>query len=246
MAQRQRSIIAMLALALLLLAVLLISSAYDRGAVVRVGSQSLKNVDGPSSGAIATLQADVEKIQTPIALLDSSPADGLDGTRGSIAYALNEVERHLHGNERWVGAAAVPSGELHVADVISDTTTAFQVDAGNDAWSAWLQVVGSSDTPIQAGRAFFDPHRIMVVAVESANAVHLVEICYGASGDAAFAAGTCTQIVFQPQTVQGQQTILEVQSSRIAAGTKCWLRSWAVGQNTSTMDFFMGLHEYEG
>jgi hypothetical protein len=178
--------------------------------------------------------------------IDSSATSGLSGTNNSLAYRAGEIERHLHSYERWLGAAAAPVGETHVADAIGTTTTAFQVDAGNDTWGSWLQVLGSEDTPVLSGMSNYDLHRLAVVAVENANTTHLIQFAFGASGAAALAAGAYTELVFRPQTVQGAEEILFMQMRRIAVGTKAWARIWAIGQNTSTLDFFCGAHEYEG
>lgn len=192
-----------------------------------------------SNTTLDAVKAETDKI-------DAAPSDGLDGNDESTSYRVAEIERHLHHWERWFGAAAVPNGEIHVADSISTSKTAFQADAGNDTWGSWLQILGSDDTPATTGRELFDVHRLMVTAVENANNAHLVQIGIGGSGASALAAGTYTDCVFQPQSVQGQQTILDVQTRRQAVGTKAWLRAWVAGQNTSTVDFFVGIHEYEG
>ena len=54
--------------------------------------------------------------------------------------------------------------ENHVADRITDVTTSFQADAGNLVWGSWLQVLGSNDTPVRAGKTMFDFHEILVVS----------------------------------------------------------------------------------
>jgi len=191
------------------------------------------------AGRLAAAQTNTDKI-------DGAATDGLSGTEHSLAYRVHEIERHFHSYERWFGAATAPNGEVHVADRIGTTTTAFQTDAGNDTWSSWLQVLGSSDTPVGAGNTHYDFHRIHIVAVESANATHFVQVAYGASGAAALLASTYTEFAFRPQSVQGSETTIIVHTRREDAGTKAWVRHWTVGQNTSTMSFFIGLHEYEG
>ena len=95
------------------------------------------------------------------------------------------VDRHFHGRERWFGAAAAPSGEVHVAD--SDSMTPFQPDAGNDTFGAWGQALGSSDTPSLAGMTWFDPHQIFITAAERNTSIHRVQVAWGASGAAALA-----------------------------------------------------------
>lgn len=178
--------------------------------------------------------------------IDGEATKGLEGTEDSLAYRIHEVERHFHSYEHWFGLAAVPDGEVHRADHIGDTTTAFQMDGGNDTWGAWLQILGSSDTPHVAAMPYYDLHRLSFTSVERANAVHFLQVGFGASGAAALSDDTITELVFKPQTVQGAETIIEIRTLREDAGTKAWIRQWVVGQNTGTTDFFFGLHEYEG
>lgn len=190
-----------------------------------------------------------DKINTGIgasAKIDGAATDGLDGTYDSLAYRVAEIGRHLHGWERWFGEAVSPDGEDHVADRIGNTVTAFQLDGGNDTWGAWVQLLGPDDTPADAGMAYYDAHRLMVVAAENANSAYLIQIAAGASGADALAAGTYTEVVYHPATVQADEFPLDVLMRRRAAGTKLWARCWDVGQNTGTLDFFLGIHEYEG
>lgn len=195
---------------------------------------------------VTALQADVAAIKAETDKIDGAAADGLAGIVDSVAYVTAHAEHHQHSFERWLGAAGAPAGETHIADRIGTTSTAFQADAGNDTWGSWLQILGSTDTPITPAMAMYDPHRIMVVALESANAVHFVQLALGASGADALTAGTYSELVFKPLSVQGQETILMIRTKVVAVTTKAWIRIWVVGQNTSTMDFFIGMHEYEG
>lgn len=178
--------------------------------------------------------------------IDGEATKGLAGTENSLAYRVHEIERHFHSYEHWFGLATAPDGEVHRADHIGDTTTAFQMDGGNNTWGTWLQILGSSDTPHVAAMPYYDLHRLTITAVERANTTHLIQVAFGASGAAALSADTMTELVFRPQTVQGAETIVEMQGRRQAAGTKAWARVWAIGQNTGTVDFWFGAHEYEG
>jgi len=60
---------------------------------------------------------------TEINKIDSAASKGLDGIVDSIAYRIHETERHMHSYERWFGAAAVPNGEIHIADRVGTTST---------------------------------------------------------------------------------------------------------------------------
>lgn len=164
--------------------------------------------------------------------------DGID----SIVREIEHVEQHLHTREIWLGAAAAPAGETHIADV--DSMTAFVADAGNDTWGSWLQVIGSTDTPVVTGKVYFDPHRIMVSGVESANTETRVQIGCGASGAAAITAGTISEVMFSVPA-NARNIPIPMKKQRALATTKTWVRVWADGQNTSTVTFFLGIHEYD-
>ena len=192
-----------------------------------------------------SLAARVLLLQTDSAKIDGAAVDGLDGVSNSLAYKVHEIERHFHGWERWFGLAGAPDAE-HRADRIGTTTTPFQANGGNLVWGSWLQILGSTDTPTNGSMAKFDLHRIQMVAVQRINATYFVQIALGASGAAALESGDYTEFVFHPQSAQAQEVPVEMIARRKDAGTKAWLRCLAVGENTGTMDFFFGIHEYEG
>jgi hypothetical protein len=183
---------------------------------------------------------------TDLQKIDSYATDGLNGVSNSLAYRVNEIERDVHSYERWFGLAAVPNGTIHRADSITDNVNPFQIDAGNDTWGTWVSVLGSSDTPAIAGSAYYDFHQVDIVAVQTANVVHFVQIAMGASGAAGLTAGTYTEFVFIPQSAAGRPAPITIQMRRQAAGTLAWMRNLVRGTNTSTLDFYIGLHEYEG
>jgi len=191
----------------------------------------------PDSGALTSISDETDKI-------DGALTDGLTGVNNSLAYRVHEIEKHFHSYESWFGVAAAPNGEIHVADRIG--ADAFQIDGGNDTWGTWVQVLGSSDTPARSGMAKFDLHRVQMVAVERTNATHFMQIALGTSGAAAYAAGEYTEFVFHPQNVQAQEVPVPVMDERKDDGTKAWMRVWVDGQDTGTVDFYIGLHEYVG
>lgn len=172
--------------------------------------------------------------------LDCAASDGLGGVNNSIAYRVGEIERHLHSYERWFETATAPDAELHVADAIGDGSGAFRVDAGNDDWGSWVQMLGSSDTSLR-----YDLHRLMIEATER-NETYFVQFAFGASGAAAYAAGAYTETVYTPASNQIEESPVQIQMRRQTGGTKGWARCKCPGQNTATLDFYPGLHSYEG
>jgi len=183
--------------------------------------------------------AEVDKI-------DSAATDGLSGTEDSLAYRIHETERHFHSYERWFGVATVPNTPSHAADRIGTSVAPFVADGGNNTWGSWLQILGDNDTPADTGMAYFDGHRWLITAVEHANAIYLVQVAAGTSGAAGLTAGTYSEFVVKPITTNARSFPGWIQSRRLPAGTRVWVRVWAVGQNTGTLSFFFGIHEYEG
>lgn len=177
--------------------------------------------------------------------IDSATTQGLAGVSNSLAYRVHEIERHFHSYERWLELAAVPAAETHRADPAGSGAGVFQIDAGNDDWGSWLQILGSSDTPIGTGNTHFDLHRILITATER-NAIYVVQIGFAATGAASLTADTYVEAVFIPASNAVDSGPVEIQSRRIAGGTKAWARCICPGQDTATLDFMIGLHEYEG
>lgn len=170
--------------------------------------------------------------------------DTINMSIDEILEEVIEIEKHLHSAGSWFGAAAVPSGETNVADRIAGGIEPFQLDAGNDDWGSWVQVLGSSDTPARVGQAYFDPHQMVFSATERAG-TYFIQFARGASGDAGLSAGTYTELVFESDSV-GQKAagITNIQTGRAPAGSKLWARCCCVGENTATIDFYIGIHEY--
>lgn len=175
--------------------------------------------------------------------IDDVRTNGLDGVFNSLAYRVGEIQRHMHSYESFFGAAAVPNGEIHVADHL--TLTPFQMDAGNATFGNWLQVLGSSDTPHFTGCEGFDISRFQIIDVENDATPSLIQFGYGTSGADALANDDVTEIIVTP-VKNSKQDPYTIKTKRKFSGTKAWIRCWVNGKDTSTIDFFIGLHEYEG
>lgn len=179
--------------------------------------------------------------------IDDLATRGLSGTADSLAYRVGELERHFHNWERWMCVAAVPS-DTHKADRIGATATstaAFTLTSGNDTWGAWLQILGSGDTPVVAGQIKYDVHRILITTTNQV-AVWFIQLAFGASGADALTANTFCSFVYNPAGPTDKTSPIDVLTRRQANGTLAWARAWAVGANGKTISFMFGLHEYEG
>ena len=176
-------------------------------------------------------------------MVDGEETLGLLGTHNSLAYRVHEIERHVHSGARWFGAAAIPTA-THLADRIGPSIAAFTIDAGNNAWGAWVQILGSDDTPAVAGKAYFDPHQ-MVISDNELAAIYFLQFGRGASGAAALAAGNYTELVFD-MTAKAGGVINGIQTGRAPAGSLLWARCLSPLANTAWLKFYIGIHEYEG
>jgi len=191
--------------------------------------------EATTAAAEATVAADA----ATTAALESATAALEAAVAADEAY---EAAHHFHSYERWCGLSSSPSGEVNRWDAA--TTLAFTIDAGNKTWGPWVQIAGSSDTPIDGGNVKYDLHRLFITAFESASATHRIQIGFGASGAAALSAGTYSEVLVKAISNQIQETPLDIQAPQQAAGTKAWARVWAFGTNTATVKFFVGVHEY--
>jgi hypothetical protein len=159
---------------------------------------------------------------------------------------LYEIERHFHGYERWMCAAVAANAEVHVADRIGSAATAvtpFTITSGNDTWGAWVQLLGSTDTPVVATNTKYDLHRFMVLVANQISP-YFIQIGFGTSGAAALAADTFSSTMVNPASNTDRTDALPFMSRRQAAGTKAWMRCWSLGANAKTLTVMFGLHEY--
>jgi hypothetical protein len=133
-----------------------------------------------------------------------------------------------------------------VADRIGVGSGFFQVDAGNNSWGSWIQILGLNDTPVDDGMMYYDIHRITILEAERISAPHFLQIGFGESGAESLSNNTYTEFVYEPPTASVEEFPIDVQSRRISVNTKAWFRIFVPGQNTGTLDFCFGIHEYEG
>ena len=161
----------------------------------------------------------------------------------SLAYRVAEIERHLHSGARGFETASVPDAEDHVADRIGSGAGAFQVDSGNQTWGDWVQILGADDTPTVEAKLYFDPHLLVIEDNERAG-TYFIQFARGASGAAGLAAGTYTEVVLDLTNKAGG-AIIPVQTGRAPVGSKLWARCMCPAFDTGTVDFYIGIHEYE-
>lgn len=168
-----------------------------------------------------------------------------------------EVEQHFHTGQLGFGIAAVPDGELHVADRVGTGAAGaeaapFICDAGNDDWGTWTQVMGSSDTPPSEipTATHYDMRFIKVVASENDDQRYMLQFVVQEDAPADDPGVgdyfTETETFIHDAAVQGDPTmpIIEFPNYRRPVATKMWARSRAPNLNTSTLSFYLYGHFY--
>lgn len=179
------------------------------------------------------------------AKIDSAATDGLLGVKDSLAYRIHEIERHLHNRERWFGLAVTPNEEIHVADRIGVGVLPFAIVSGDDDWGAWVQLLGSGDTPAITGSVYLDSHRAVVIDSDMVGA-HFFQMAGGDDPDASVLAGAFTEFVYTTSSNQIDTGTITANSRRLPVGTKVWARLMTPLNSGKTVKAYIGLHEYEG
>lgn len=176
--------------------------------------------------------------------VNKKDTDAIETKVDSIKLTAEETEKHFHNYEKWFGLAGTPSGETHRADRANQAAP-FVLTTGNNAFGSWVQILGSSDTPVKTGMTKFDIHRIRVTAINNAG-VYTIQFACGESADLAgiVTAETFTEIVTKRDSASAQTIIEDVMMKRCTAGDKIWARASVVGADAKTVSFYFGIHEY--
>lgn len=178
--------------------------------------------------------------------IDNLAVDGLSGVEDSLAYKTEKMESHIHNYEKWFGLAGTPAAETHRADRMDGAIAAFTLTAGNNDFGSWLQVFGSSDTPVALGKTKFDLHRILVTDTNSTRPF-IIQIVTGESAGIAakLSAEDFDEFPYVAATNNNDSGITELIDKRTDAGEKVWMRCADVGGNGTTLELYIGIHEYD-
>ena len=154
-----------------------------------------------------------------------------------------ETEHHLHNRERWFGKL----GAQTATDWGDEASlTPYRAISGNGVFGADANdealVLGTDDTPAIAGMVSYDAHRLMISAASTATD-WILRIIYGTGTMAdAETAGEYTDVML---TEAKKGVPVDVMMPRTTcASCKVWVRA-KNATNDATIDFFIGIHEYE-
>lgn len=222
-----------------------------------------KTTNLPTDPAVESqIQAklDLIKAQTDIIITDPSTATALSAVKAIIDIIAIDtgttipaqlsafstcseiIKNYLYTWERGFEKSATPNGEIHVAVPLGAGVGAFRINAGNNDWGNWGLLIGSGDTPFEAGKTVFHVNQISISAAQR-TATYFIQLGFGETGAEALSAKTYADIIFTPQTVQGKPEALTVITKRVPSGTKVWARTKCPGQNLGTLDLYPKFHE---
>ena len=182
--------------------------------------------------------------EDPAGKIDDKTVNGLTGVKNSLAYRVHEIERHFHSRELWYGKLETQTATDWWE---AEGLTPFQAISGDGAFGAdaedEAQVIGSDDTSATDG-AYFDLHEYLISAA-TATSAYVIRLVYGTGTMAdAITAGQYSDTMFRVPANARQSPVI-VQMPRAAVGTKVWVQA-KNATNNATVDFFIGLHFYEG
>ena len=172
--------------------------------------------------------------------IDKKAVDGLVGVNNSLAYKVNEIEKHLHNSEQWFGNNLVLplNGNFTRASLVG-----FRLTAGSGlAYGTEVQIYDG--TTIEGGSAVkqFDLHRTFIAATSNNSVIYKVELYYGTT---TFAESILlTEIIMQTPSNQMDALPVEIITPRITCNNKIWARIKCV-TNAATIDLLFGLHTYK-
>ena len=180
--------------------------------------------------------------------IDDQAVNGLLGAPNSLAYKVHEIEKHFHSRERWFGINGDQSGNNWAAyNLIPFIAISGNNGYGSDADDE-AKVFGTDDTPVISGSVKFDLHRMLIIDADHTT-VYRLRIVYGTGTMAdAITAGQYTEIMvkYDHALFGGGGVPTEIQMPRLNSGSdKVWIQAWSPADN-SQIDFFIGIHEYEG
>ncbi len=164
---------------------------------------------------------------------------GPENLHDPIQVDVNDIHTVLHSHERWLGAHGSPTG-TRFAD---ETETPFQIDSGNTVFGSWVQVLGTDDTPVDADKTSYLWDLILVTDLEQTT-TYRIQFAFGADADVALAAGQYTEVVIGKGPGTVDPFPFDFHNDKHTAGTEAWARC-RCASNTGTVDFMIGLHEYD-
>jgi hypothetical protein len=156
-----------------------------------------------------------------------------------------ETKNHIHGKEIWFGRHATQEDNVWA---LRDTLGLYRGISGANTWGVdaadTVKVIGSSDTPVQAGKKYFDMHKIFISASSQTDLWKIRFVWSTTNFAAGLAAGNISETVVTVNSAAARFSPVQIMMPHLAAGTKVWAQVWNDTDN-ATLDFLVGIHEYD-
>ena len=169
-AMMKMAIVGLIALAIILAIMPIVTGLTIGGAITRLESSGYVVF---AAGEYASLQSSISDLQNEVAI----------------------VEVHLHSSEIWMGISADQSGNDWC---LPESLTPFQAISGNAAFGSdandEAKVMGTVDTPHIVGSTRFDVHRLVVTAADVVRCLIMGNDWEGCTNDADTGAATTPRI----------------------------------------------------
>lgn len=173
----------------------------------------------------------LEKVLARTLKIDGEATDGLTGTVDSLAYRVNEIEKHVHNYGHWYGK---DPGD---AFLLENGLVSWQLTAGaGGAYGNWVQLSNGDEI----SDPYYDPHLITVTQASAQGKLYYIQFGTGTGG----AQVVITTIAFFPAATLRQSPV-DVICTRVANTSLLWARA-ACETDAATVSFVLGAHHYAG
>ncbi len=170
---------------------------------------------------------------------------GIVNGRDPDTVLLEKIHDENHTPFDTLGLHASPSFPTTAAD--ADTMTPYVLTGGNDAWGAWVNLVGSGDMPVGTGKNTFDVHDLLISSV-SAAAMGSVQVGWDSTTSTVIIANEAySHVMFHPEGIGANVGVghIDINTPDLDAGTLVFARCWIDGENAATVSMFIEIHEFD-
>ncbi len=181
--------------------------------------------------------------------IDNLAVDGLLGVNNSLAYRIDDIEKHFHSPETHIGKKGTQTATdwAEEASLTLFRAISGSADYGGDTGDEAL-VLGTDDGPFKTGMVKFDFHKLFIATL-STDDIFCVRIIWGTGiMDDAITAKQYSHIIFtnNPAGSKAGGAPITVMMPRLTYGTdKIWVQI-KCATDDAYMDFYAILHEYAG
>ena len=157
---------------------------------------------------------------------------------------VREILDDDHTRERWFGISGNQSGN----DWALNTLAPFVATSSTNDYGAEVKVLGTDDTPIFTDSKRFDINEIFILDSTEASVWKLRTVWgTGTRADAVAAEQFSEEVVMidptNPQQSAGMAVMVRI-IPLVVGVDKVWIQGWNA-TNNATIDFLVGVHEYD-